>query len=200
MGVLADFKEHWFVTVLCILSVLVFLAALVLSSVSYIRVIDAREVIVLADAQEIVEELTNGSLRIALAIDLRNPSAYDLDINLVSWSVILNISDLGGGDSMPIANQYKSATEPLLVRAGETETFEYEAYVSDPSVLSQIDDYLDAWAEQGEQYTLETAPYVHDFRVTAWLGDFSHDYEYSGELYLNEMVKIALVYHEGVYT
>lgn len=200
MGVLADFRRHWFVTALCVLTVLVFLVALILSSVNYIRVIDAREIIVLADAQESAEELTNGSLLIGLTIELRNPSAFDLDVNLVSWSVALDISDLGGSASLPLANQYKSATETLWVGAGETEIFEYEAFVSDPSQLSQIMEFIDYWAGQGEEYTIETAPYSHDFRLTAWIGDFRHDYQYSGELYLNDMVKLERSYSEGVYS
>ena len=200
MGVLSDFRKHWFVTGLCIFSVLVFVVAIVLSSATYIRVIDAREIIVLADAQERAEENTNGSILVGLTIVLKNPSAFDLDINLVSWSVALNISGLGGSSLLPLANQYKSATETLWVGAGETETFEFEAIVSDPARLSEIMDYLEQWAGQGEDYTLETAPYTHDFRLTAWIGDFRHDYEYSGELYLNDMVKLERRYYDGVYS
>lgn len=200
MGILGEFRKRWFVTSLCTLSALIFLSALLISSVNYVRVIDAREVIVLAAAQEEAVELPNGSLLLGISIEFRNPSAFDLALSSVSWAVSLDISDLGGSPFLPLANVYKGATESLQIGSGETEVFEYEFVVSDAAQLSKISEFIDYSAGQGDDYTLETAPYSHDFRVTAWIGDFRHDYQYSGELYLNDMVKLERSYSDGVYT
>jgi len=194
-----ELRKRWFVTGLCVLAAVIFFGALVFSSMNYVRVIDARENIVLAGAVESAEELTNGSLRVGIVIELRNPSKIDLSISTVRWHVKLDISDMGGDAFLPIATVYKSSVEPIYLSAGSTMEYEYEAVVSDASVLGQIQEYIDYSAAGGDEYTLETAPYIHDFRVTAWLGDFSHDYQYSGEVYLNDMIRIELSYSDGEY-
>lgn len=200
MGTLGEFRKHWFVTSLCILCAMIFFASLLLSSANYIRIIDAREVVVLADAQESAEELPNGSLVLGLSIEFRNPSAFSLAISSVSWAVSLDISDLGGSPYLPLANVYKGTTESLFVDPGETEVFVYETVISDAAQISKIMEFIDYSAGQGDDYTLETAPYSHDFRVTSWIGDFRHDYQYSGEFYLNDMVRLERSYSEGEYS
>ena len=200
MGVLGEFKKRWFVTLLCALTAVIFLGALILSSVNYVRVVDAREGIVLGNAQEYADELSNGSLRIGISVELRNPSSFGLAISSVSWYVSLDISDLGGSPFLPLATVYKGATESLFVDAHDTTVFEYYAIVSEAVKISQIRDFINFSSGQGVDYTLETAPYLHDFRLTGWIGDFRHDYQYSGELYLNDMVRIERGYSEGVYT
>jgi hypothetical protein len=199
MSVLGDFKKHWFVTMLCILSALVFVGALVMSSVTYVEVIDAREGVTLAAAQESAEVTPEGSLKIGVSIELRNPSVFELDLYSVSWSVVLDISDLGGVPNLPLANVYQGSGEALNVAAGETRVFEFETEISDEAALSALVEYVSYWNSHGEDYTLETIPYAHDFRVVLWLGDFSHNYQYSGEQYLNDMVRIDLTYSEGEY-
>lgn len=200
MGNLSDFRKHWFVTSLCTLSALVFIAALLLSSVNYVRVIDARESVVLASAQERAEEQLDGSLVLGISIELRNPSAFDLAISSISWAVSLDVSALGGSAFLPLATVYKGANDSMLVESGETEVLEYEVVVTDAEQLATLVEYINYSASQGDVYTIETAPYSHDFRVTAWVGEFRHDYQYSGEFYLNDMVKIELTYSEGEYT
>jgi hypothetical protein len=200
MGVLEDFGKHWFVTILCALSAAIFLGALIFSSVNYVLIVDARENIVLANAQESAEELSNGSLRLAISVEFRNPSAFDLTISTVSWLVSLDISDLGGSPFLPLATDYKGATTALQLDAHATTVFEYSAVVSDAAKISQIEEFINYSSAHGHEYTLATAPYLHDFRVTVWIDDFKHDYQYSGEFYLNDMVRLERTYSDGVYT
>lgn len=200
MGALADFKKHWFVTILCAFSAAIFLGALIFSSVNYVLIVDARESIVLSNAQEFADELSNGSLLLGISVEFRNPSAFGLAISTVSWLVSLDISVMGGSPFLPLATVYKGATVSLQLDAHATTVFEYSAIVSDAEKISQIRDFIDFSSAQGQEYTLETAPYLHDFRVTAWIDDFKHDYQYSGEFYLNDMVRLERSYSDGVYT
>lgn len=178
---------------------MLFIGALGWSALNYVNVIDARENIALSDADESAELLDNGTLEIGFSINVRNPSNYKLMVASVSWSVKLDVSELGEAQFLPLGNAYKGTTDVLVVSVSEVKPFDYVAYISNPATLATMQDLLDYYADQGEDYTLETLPYLHDFRVTAWLDDFRHDYQYSGELYLNEMVRITLGYYEGEY-
>jgi hypothetical protein len=197
LGALEEFRRHWFVTTLCVATAMTFSVALIASSVNYVRVVDAREGAVLADAVESAEVLSNGSLRVGISIEFRNPSKYDISISTVSWTVKIDLSGTGDAPFLPVARAYKGTTELLILDAGETMELEYEAIVSEPGLLSRIEAYINASAEAGNDYTLETIPYIHDFRLTGWIGDFRHDYQYSGELYLNDMVRIERAYYSG---
>lgn len=199
MSTMTEFKEHWFVTLLCVIAALIFLVSLVLSGVNYIRVIDARENVVLAGAEESADLMPTGTLYIGFRAELRNPSSFDLVISSVSWSAKVDISILGGPLFLPLATVYNGSAGQLVVKAGTTTVFEYYEAVSDPTLLSQIQSYINASKAEGDAYTIETVPYIHDFRVTAWIEDLRHDYEYSGESYLNEIVRLDLRYYGGDY-
>ena len=200
MEVLAELKKRWFVTTLCILGAALFTSALVYSAATYVRVVDARENVVLANANESAQLLSNGSLVIGFTIELQNPSHFALSFSTISWSVRLDVSATGGASYLPIASEYKGPTEFLEAAPGQTVTFEYEKVVSDPGRLSDIQDFINFSASEGDVYTMETLPYIHDFRISAFLDDFEHDYQYSGELYLNDMVRIDRGYYDGEYT
>lgn len=197
MGAMAEFRKHWFVTMLCVVAALIFLVSLVLSGMNYIRIIDARENAVLANAEESVNPDPKGILYIGFSVEFRNPSKIDLTTSTVSWSVKVDVSALGGSSFLPLVAVHDSAAEGMLVEAGTTMTFEYYEAISDPALISQLGDFINASRADGHVYTLETIPYIHDFRLTAWMGDLRHDYEYSGETYLNDMVRLERRYYDG---
>lgn len=199
MGILAELRQRWFVSMLCIVTALVFVAALGWSTRNYVNVIDARENIALTDADESADLLANDTVELGFKVNLRNPSNYKLTIASVSWSVRLDVSGLGSAQYLPLGSAYKGATEMLVVAVSEVRAFEYRVYISDPAVLATMQDLIDYYAGQGGDYTMENLPYLHDFRVTAWLDEFQHDYQYYGELYLNDMVRLDLGYYEGEY-
>jgi hypothetical protein len=199
LGTMTEFRKHWFVTLLCTVAALIFLASLILSGINYIRIIDARENAVLADAEESVELAPSGILYIGFSVELRNPSKVDLSVSAVSWSVNVDISIMGGSRFLPLVTIYNSSAEMLLIEAGTTRVFEYHEGISDPTLISQLRNYINASAAQGDTYTFESIPYIHDFRMTAWIEDLKHDYDYSGESYLNEMVRLERRYYDGDY-
>lgn len=199
MTVTAEFRKHWFVTMLCTLGALIFVVSLLLSALNYVKVIDAREKIVLANAVELADQESNGSLVLGISIELRNPSKYDLILSSVSWSVTLDISDLGGDPYLPLASVYIGANESLIVKAGKTTVYKYEVTVSDDLRLSKLREFINYSAQLGHVYTFENAPYVHDFRLMGWIDNFRHDYQYEGEAYLNDMVRIERTYTAGEY-
>lgn len=199
MGAMTELRKHWFVTLLCTVATLIFLTSLILSSINYIRVIDARENAVLADAQESAELAPSGILYIGFSVEFRNPSKVDLYVSTVSWSVTVDISIMGGSRFLSLVTIYNNSADMLIVEAGTVRVFEYHEGISDPTRISQLMSYINASAAEGDTYTFESVPYIHDFRMTAWIEDLKHDYDYSGESYLNEMVKLERRYYDGDY-
>ena len=199
MSVFDDLRKRWFVTSLCAAAALFFVGGLAFSTMSYVRVMDAREHIVLVNADEDAEILGNGTLLITFSIELKNPSKLDLSVATLSWNVKLDVSMIGSDQFLPLGNAYKGPTEYLFIKAGSTTEFHYSTYVTDADVFSVIDDYIAYQSSAGQDYTPETIPYAHDFRFWAWLGEYRHDYQYYGELYLNDMVRIDRYYQDGEY-
>lgn len=198
MGVLGEFRKRWFVTMLCVAGSLFFVSALVVSSLAYVNVMEARQGVELTGAVESAELLSNGSLKVGLSIELVNPSVYVLRVNSVSWSVRIDNST-ASTLFIPVTTAYTGASAGIVVDGGGSFTFTYEGVVSDPGRLAAIRGFLNHSSAEGEDYTMETLPYLHDFRVVAWVDDFDHDYQYYREFYLNDMVKIERSYYGGEY-
>lgn len=196
MSISKEFRSRWFFSSLYLITALFFVAALLFSALNYVRVMNARENIILTGAAESATVLENGTLVVGLSIEVRNPSSMSLSVATLSWTVQVSTS---GTSFIAVANAYKGPTEQLIVGKDETKTIDYTAYVTDPRTLEKIEEFINASASEGKQYTLETVPYIHDFRLAGWLGDFRHDYPYSGETYLNDMVEVDRQYYKGEY-
>ncbi len=198
MGVLREFRKRWFVTTICAAAGMFFLVALVYSSLTYVRVMDARTGVELRDAVESTELLANGSLKVGLTIELYNPSAFNLNINSISWSIRIDNATTTPL-YIPVATDYTSAAAGIVARPHTALVLVYEGIVSDPAKLAAIKGFINYSAGLGENYTIETVPYLHDFRVVAWVDSFDHDYQYYREFYLNDMVRIERSYYGGEY-
>lgn len=193
MALLKSIRQHWFSVTLYVLLSVFFLVASVLSASTYVSVVSALDKIDLGEASYSASELDNGTLVISFSIDLENPSRYDIDMYTINWEVTLPNGTSGPGWLISVTSVYMGPGQASVVPSGETVTFDYVSFVSDPGTLSKLDGFVNYSNGLGEDYTLETLPYVHEFDAIGWLGDFSHDY--LREFYLNDMVKVSLSYN-----
>ncbi len=198
MGVIGDLRKRWFVTAMCSAGGLFFLVALIVSSLAYVNVMEARQGVELRGAVESAELLSNGSLKVGLSIEIVNPSSYPLMMSSVSWSVRID-NTTESPTFIPVTTAYTGANAGIMVESEGAAVLVYEGVVSDPGRIAAIRGFLNYSLAEGEEYTIETIPYLHDFRVVAYIGDLDHDYQYSRELYLNDMVRIERSYYGGEY-
>lgn len=184
-------RETRVALVLSIALALVFLSFSVLSAITYSRVIVAQQEIALENPVRSATVLTNGTLKIEFRVSVVNPSGYAIHITTLSWYTQIDNST-GNPPIIPLASQLYSANSALTISAKETKDYVFDAYISDPRMLTDLKGYVNFSNAQGHQLTLETAPYAHSFDIRGWLDDFKHDY--FREEYLNQLVDIELLY------
>jgi len=190
-----DLRNHWFSTSMYLAFFLFFLVAGIVSALTYGTVVRVQEQVGLESASYDAQLLDNGSVEIAFSITLSNPSRYTLHLSTTTWTVrVVNIT---GEDrrSITLATEYIGPTIGLTVPARSDRTFDFATIVSDPSLLSELQGFINYSSSLGHHYTLSTIPYEHEFAAIAWIGEFRHDYVREG--YLNDLVTIDERYVSG---
>ena len=199
MGVITGFRRKWFVSSLTAAAAIFFTAALVVSAMNYVSVMDTRESVRFQEATEHAELLTNGSVAISLKIVLDNPSSEPLSVSSLNW-VVRVLNETGTETTyIPVINRAGVLQEYQEIPSRTVFTLELEAIVSSPETLSSLTGFVNHSSSPGEDTTLADIPYTHDLRLIAWIDDYDHDYAYSKEAYLNDMVKLELRYLMGEY-
>jgi len=188
----ARIKKHWIFATLYVLLSLFFLVAAAESALTYSSVVNVQEQIVLGRTTHSEEVLPNGTLLINFSIEVVNPSRFDIKVNSVSWYVKVYNGTEPHRYGIQIAADYIGSTEGKEIASTSTDTLYFTAHVTDPYVLSKLNEFINYSASKGIVYTLATAPFVHEFDMIGYLAEFEHNY--LRESYLNDLVKIDLKY------
>ena len=186
--------KHWFPVLLYVTFSLFFLVAAVISTSTYVAVIEAQDKIVFENPDSRIEALTNGSIHIVFSIDVSNPTKYDLTVNSIRADVGLYNGTPGPGWYLPIASAYTGPTSGISIGPRSTYTLLLDSIISDDETLAKLRGYMNYSALQGLDYDLESIPYSYETEFIAWIGDFEHDY--LREFYLNDIVEIDIVYED----
>lgn len=192
MTLLRWMRGHWFATALYVTFSLFFLVACLVSTHTYISVVNAQEDIRLADPVTGASLLSNGTLLVSFSVDILNPSKYEINLYSVNWEVTVANGTSGPGWLIPVTSRYLGSGASPVLPAKTPSTISFSAYVADPVILSKLRGYANYSSGEGHTLTLETLPYDHKFTATGWLGTFEH--EYLREFYLNDLVRASLEY------
>lgn len=195
MSLKRSVKRHWFSVMLYCLFAVFFIVASLISAATYVSVVDAQESIELVRPSHSASPLSNGTLLVSFSIDLVNPTRYDLSLYTVNWEVVVFNGTSGPGWIIPVTGDYRGAGTSPMVPARSEITISYDSYVSDPATLSKLNGYVNYTNSLGGSMDIETLPYIYKLTCLGWLDDFEH--EYLREFYLNDLVKISLMYNSG---
>jgi len=195
MSLVRSVKRHWFSVMLYSIFAVFFLVASLISAATYVSVVDAQERIELVRPSHSASLLSNGTLFVSFSIDIVNPTRHDVSLYMMNWEVEVVNGTSGPGWLIPVTGEYKGPGTSPLVPARSEMTFDYESYVSDPVTLSKLNGYVNYTNGLGGSIDLETVPYTYTLTCLGWLGDFEH--EYLREFYLNDLVRINLMYSSG---
>ncbi len=192
MSLVRSVRKHWFSVLMYVLFSAFFLVASLVSTATYVSVIDAKDNIGLSDPTEDVSLLPNGTLLVTFSVGITNPSSYDIALYSVNWEVTVANGTSGPGWLIPVAGEYWGTGVSPVIDAKTVKTLDFSYHVSDPDMLSRLKGYVNYSNSHGASLTLETVPYGHRFSANGWLGDFEH--EYLREFYLNDLVRVSLDY------
>ncbi|MGQ9587230.1 MAG: hypothetical protein ACUVT7_02455 [Thermoplasmata archaeon] len=192
MSIVEKVKEHWVTGTLYVLFSLFFLWACLVSANTYGAIAQAQRDVCLQNADFDAEIVTKGHLNISFAVQLNNPSRYELHVYALSWYAKLENLSSQNSQVIPVGEKYVGPTQYLEVPAKTTVNYSMWSIVSDPETLSKLFGFINYSKGLGEDYTLETLPYVHDFSIMLMIGSFEHEYLREG--YLNDLVTVRLTY------